>query len=359
MNKTVTIDHTVIGSGCPPYIVAELSANHLGDIDRARKIIRAAKSAGANAIKLQTYTADTLTIDYDGPGFKIEGGLWQGRTLHDLYEEACTPWEWHEELFNLGKKIGITMFSSPFDDSAVSFLETLDCPAYKIASFEILDLELVSSAARTGKPLIISTGLANEDEIADAINTAGEAGCKELVLLHCISSYPTPPEDCHLLTMTDLGDKHNLPVGLSDHTPGIAAALAAVGLGACMIEKHVTLKRDEGGPDAPFSLEPDELEMLTQQSRTAWQALGEINYGIKPSETGNEIFRRSLYVVRDIKEGEAFTRENIRCIRPGFGLAPKYLKEILGCKAVASIQRGTPLNWNHVSGVQDKEKSTL
>lgn len=349
MNKTVTIDNTAIGPGQPPYIVAELSANHLGDINRAREIIRRAKAAGADAVKLQTYTADTLTIDHDGPGFKIEGGLWQGRTLHDLYREAHTPWQWHQELFDFGKEIGITIFSSPFDDSAVEFLEKLDCPAYKIASFEIPDLELISCVARTGKPLIISTGLAHEDEISDAVNTARNSGCDELVLLHCISAYPAPPEEYNLHTMTDLAKKHNLVVGISDHTAGGTVAVAGVALGASMVEKHITLRRDEGGPDAPFSLEPGELEILVQQARAAWQALGEVNYAHTRSEVGNIIFRRSLYVVKDIRAGEAFTRDNIRCIRPGFGLAPKYLAEILGRRATGDVQRGTPLDWSMVA----------
>jgi len=349
MKNTITINNIKIGPGQPPYIVAELSANHLGDINRAREIIKQAKSSGANAVKLQTYTADTLTIDHDGPGFKIEGGLWQGRTLYDLYQKAHTPWEWHQELFDLGKELGITIFSSPFDNTAVEFLETLNCPAYKIASFEILDLELIKCAAQTGKPLIISTGLANEEEISDAVKTAKYSGCSELILLHCISAYPTPPDEYNLLTMVDLHKKHNLVVGISDHTLGVAVAIAGVGLGASMVEKHITLWRDEGGPDAPFSLEPEELKILTQQCRTAWEALGEINYKNKQSESGNIIFRRSLYVVKDINAGEEFTRENIRSIRPGFGLAPKYLPEILRRKAAGKISRGTPLDWSMIA----------
>jgi len=349
MKNTITIDDTRIGPAYPPYIVAELSANHLGDIDRAKEIIRSAKLSGASAVKLQTYTADTLTIDHDGPGFKIEGGLWHGRTLYDLYKEAHTPWEWHQELFDLGKETGITVFSSPFDDTAVEFLETLNCPAYKIASFEIVDLELISHVAQTGKPLIISTGLANEDEISDAINAAKDSGCRELILLHCVSAYPATPEDYHLRTMVDLKEKHNLVVGISDHTLGIAVAIAAVGLGASMVEKHVTLRRDEGGADASFSLEPEELTMLTQQCQIVWQALGDINYEEKQSEKGNVIFRRSLYVIKDIKAGETFTRENVRSIRPGYGIPPKFLPGILGKKAAANIGRGTPIDWKLIN----------
>lgn len=334
-----------IGPGQPPYIVAEISGNHKGDCERAFRIMEAAKEAGADAVKLQTYTADTITIDHDGPGFRIEGGLWHGRTLYDLYQEAHTPWEWHEALFAKGRELGLTVFSSVFDPTAVDFLEGLGTPAYKIASFEVIDIPLIRKAAATGKPLIISSGMADLREIGDAVSAAADAGAGGIAVLHCVSGYPTPPEESNLRTLPDLADKLEVVLGLSDHTLGTIVPVAAVALGAAIIEKHLTLSRADGGPDAAFSLEPAELDTLTEDCRTAWAALGEIQYARKPSEEANALFRRSLYAVEDIATGEPLTTRNVRSIRPGFGLPPKDLPKILGRFAACEIKRGTPLAW--------------
>jgi pseudaminic acid synthase len=346
--KAITINGRRIGAGEPPYIVAEMSGNHNGDIERAFALMEAAKAANADAVKLQTYTADTLTIDHDGPEFRIEGGLWDGRTLYDLYQEAHTPWDWHQALFAKGRDLGITVFSSPFDPTAIDFLEELDAPAYKIASFEAIDLPLIAKAASTGKPLIISTGMANAEEIADAVRTAVDAGDGGVILLHCISAYPAPAEESNLATIDDLAQRFDVAVGLSDHTLGTAVSVAGVALGACFVEKHFTLRRADGGPDATFSLEPAELAVLTAECRTAWNALGEAGYDRKPSETGNMVFRRSLYAVADIAAGEAITEENVRSIRPGYGLAPKYLPDLLGKVAKHAIRRGTAMSLDSV-----------
>lgn len=335
-----------IGPDRPPYVIAEMSGNHNGDIGRAFALIEAAQAAGADAVKLQTYTADTITIDHDGPGFTIEGGLWHGRRLHELYQEAHTPWDWHPRLFEKAAEVGITLFSSPFDPTAVDFLETLGAPAYKVASFEIVDTPLVAHMARTGKPLIVSTGLASPEDIADAVEAARGAGGGGLILLHCTSGYPTPPSQMHLRTMADLGARHGALVGLSDHTMGTAVSVAAVALGACVIEKHFTLARADGGPDAAFSLEPDELARLTRDCRDAWEALGSVHYEEVAAEAASREHRRSLYVVADVRRGESLTTDNIRSIRPGHGLAPKHLHAILGRPAARDLKRGEPLAWD-------------
>jgi N-acetylneuraminate synthase len=349
VGRNITIAGRAIGPDHPPYIIAELSGNHNGDIERAFRLMAAAKAAGADAVKLQTYTADTITIDHDGPGFVIEGGLWHGRRLHELYQEAQTPWNWHAALFARGRELGITVFSTPFDSTAVDLLESLDAPAYKIASFEMIDLPLVQRAAATGKPLIMSTGMANLGEIAESVAAVHEAGGRDLALLHCVSGYPSPPEDANLRTIAHLADAFDVPAGLSDHSRGIGVAVAAVALGATVIEKHLTIARADGGPDSAFSLEPDEFAALVDNCRIAYAALGRVDYSRQASERDNAAFRRSLYVVRDIAAGEPFSEDNVRSIRPGYGLAPKFLPEILGRVARQPIARGTPLSWGLVS----------
>ena len=343
-NKYIEIAGQKIGPDFPPYIIAELSANHNGDINRAFEILEMAKECGADAIKLQTYTQDTLTIDCDKPDFKIEGGLWDGRTLYDLYTEAHMPWDWHKPLFAKAKELGITIFSSPFDTTAVDLLEELGAPAYKIASFEAIDLPLIEYVAKTGKPMIISTGMANKEEIQEAVTTAKNAGCTELVILHCVSGYPAPAQDYNLATIPDMAEHFDVLTGLSDHTIDNTTAITSVVLGACLIEKHVTLDRSGGGPDDSFSLEKPELLSLCQDSKTAWSALGKVNYERKESEKGNLVFRRSLYVVKDIKAGEKFTFDNVKSIRPGYGLPPKNLAIILGKTAVMDILSGTAVS---------------
>jgi N-acetylneuraminate synthase len=341
----IKIDKRIIGNNCPPYIVAELSANHNGDFDRAIEIINIAKEQGADAIKLQTYQADTMTIDSDTDDFQITTGLWKGYNLYKLYQWAQTPYEWHEELFRHSKKIGLTCFSTPFDESAIDLLEDLNSPAYKIASFEATDIPLVKYAASTKKPLIISTGMANYEEISEVVQTARDAGCSELVLLHCVSSYPAPLEAYNLKTIPDLSSEFNVDVGLSDHTMGIDTSLAGIALGACLIEKHVTTSREHTGPDSEFSLEPDELGSLCKQSLSVWKSLGKINYELRDEEKENLRFRRSIYVVEDIEVGEQISIKNIRRIRPSFGLEPKYFDEVLGKTAKVVIKKGTPLSW--------------
>ncbi|HEX4180473.1 MAG TPA: pseudaminic acid synthase [Caulobacteraceae bacterium] len=334
-----------IGPDHPPYVIAEMSGNHNGDIGRAFALIEAAKAAGADAVKLQTYTADTITIDHDGPGFIVEGGLWDGRKLHELYQEAHTPWDWHPRLFDKARETGIAIFSSPFDPTAVDFLESLGAPAFKVASFEIVDTPLIARMARTGKPLIISTGLASPEDITDAVAAARRAGARDLVLLHCTSGYPTPASQMHLRTMGDLARRGTL-VGLSDHTLGTAVAVAATALGACVIEKHFTLARADGGVDSAFSLEPDELARLVADCRDAWAALGSVHYEEVEAEAAGRDHRRSLYVVADVAKGEPLTERNIRSIRPGHGLPPKHLHEVLGRAAARDLKRGEPLGWD-------------
>ncbi|EGQ7933987.1 pseudaminic acid synthase [Vibrio vulnificus] len=352
MIKEISINGRKIGPKHKPYIIAELSANHNGDINRAFQIMEEAKKAGADAIKLQTYTHETITMDCDSEEFQIHGGLWDGQTLYELYKGAHMPWDWHKPLFEKAKELGITIFSSPFDFSAVELLEELDAPAYKIASFEVIDLPLIKRVAQTGKPMIISTGMANEEEIAEAIKTAKENGCQELVVLHCVSGYPAPADQYNLKTIADIAERFDVLSGLSDHTIDNATAVTSVALGACLIEKHVTMDRNGGGADDSFSLEPPELKALCQDTKTAWQALGNVNYERTEAEKGNVKFRRSLYVVKDVAEGEILTSENVRSIRPGFGLAPKHYEAILGKKAKQNIMRGTPLTFDVIETVK-------
>jgi pseudaminic acid synthase len=331
-----------IGPGHPPFIIAELSGNHNGELSRALALIDAAADAGVDAVKLQTYTADTITIDHDGPGFKLEGGLWHGRTLHDLYSEAFTPYEWHEALFAHARSRGLIVFSSPFDETAVELLEGLDAPAFKIASFEAVDLPLIERASRSGKPLIISTGMTDRIEIAAAVQAALGAGAGGVALLHCVSAYPARFEDANLSMIARLAADFGCVTGLSDHTPGTAAAVAAVALGAGIIEKHFTLARADGGPDAAFSLEPAELKQLVDDCRHAHAALGVAEYRRGETEAHNRQFRRSLYVVRDVAAGQVLTTADVRSIRPGFGLEPARLPEVLGRKAARALRRGEP-----------------
>jgi len=346
--ENVVIDGRAIGSDTPPYIIAEMSGNHNGSIERAFRLIEEAKAAGADAIKLQSYRADTITIDHDAPEFLVHGGLWDGRRLYELYEEAHTPWEWHAPLFEKARSVGITIFSAPFDPTAVDMLEELGAPAYKIASPEIVDIPLIEYAARTGKPLIISTGMASYEEISEAVSAARNSGASQIILLHCTSAYPTPPEEANLATIADLSERTGMFTGLSDHTLDTVVATAAVALGACVIEKHFTLSRVEGGVDSAFSLEPAELKRLVEHSRIAWSAIGKPSYRPTKSETGVLKHRRSLYAVKPIKAGEIFTTENIRSIRPANGLPPKYLPQILGKKAACDIGFGQPLSFQYL-----------
>jgi N-acetylneuraminate synthase len=337
-----------IATDAPPYIIAELSANHNGELDIALRIINEAKKAGADAVKLQTYRPDTITLNSEAEEFRVHGGLWDGRTLYELYQEAHMPWDWHKPLFEHAKKLGITIFSSPFDSTAVDLLEDLNAPAYKIASFEAVDLPLIKYVARTGKPMIISTGMADAEEIQEAINAAHEGGCKELAILHCVSGYPAPAADYNLRTIPDMIQRFGLVTGLSDHTLDNATAIASVALGAAVIEKHFTLDRNGGGPDDSFSLEPSELTALCRGARAAWEALGKVDYGRKSSEQGNVKFRRSLYFVKDLKAGDVITEAAVRSVRPGFGLAPKYLDWLIGRRVKSSVASYTPVKLEQV-----------
>lgn len=343
--QRIRIDGRAIGPHEPPYVVAELSANHNGQLSKALRLIEEAKKAGADAVKVQSYKADTITLNCDSEEFKIRGGLWDGRTLYELYEEAHMPWEWHQPLFEHARKVGITLFSSPFDMTAIDLLEDLNAPAYKIASFEAVDLPLIKYAARTGKPLIISTGMADADEIQEAIAAARDGGCKELAVLHCVSGYPAPAQDYNLRTIPDMMDRFGLVTGLSDHTLDNTTALTSVAMGASIIEKHFTLDRSGGGPDDSFSLEPSELAALCQGVKTAWQALGRVDYGRKSSEQGNVKFRRSLYFVKTLKTGDEITPDAIRSVRPGFGLPTKYADALVGQRMNRDVHYGTAVAW--------------
>ncbi len=350
MPKSIRIDNQLIGPAAPPYIVAEMSGNHNGAIERAFRILDAAQSAGANAVKIQTYRPDTITIDHSGPGFLIEGGLWDGRQLYELYEEAHTPWEWHASIFEYAHKIGITIFSTPSDTTAIDLLEELNCPAYKIASPELIDLPLIRCAASTGKPIILSTGMGSLAEISEAIDAARSGGSDDVIVLHCTSAYPTDPEESNLAAMVAIAKRFEVVVGLSDHTPGTTVSAIAIALGANLIEKHFTLDRAEGGVDSDFSLEPAELQELVNAAQIAKVAVGEATF--EPTATEKTVLdiRRSLYVVAPIAKGEQFTPSNIRSIRPGFGMLPKHLDRILGRRATRNLQFGEPLEPSMIDG---------
>jgi len=346
----ITIAGRDISAAHSPYIIAEVSANHNGKLDIALRLIEEAKKAGADAVKLQTYTADTITLNAETEDFQIHGGLWDGKTLYELYKGAHMPWEWHAPLFEHARKVGIPIFSSPFDRTAVDLLEDLNAPAYKIASFEAVDLPLIKYVASTGKPMIISTGMADAEEIQEAIDAARAGGCKELAILHCVSGYPAPAADYNLRTLPDMMQRFGLVTGLSDHTLDNTTAVTSVALGASIIEKHFTLDRSGGGPDDSFSLEPRELQALCRDSKTAWEALGQVDYGRKSSEQGNAQFRRSLYYVKPLKAGDVITADVIRSVRPGFGLPPKETDAILGRKVVRDIAINTPVSFDDVGG---------
>jgi len=350
VNARIQIGKRSIGPGQPTYVIAEMSANHGQRFEKAEEIVRAAKDAGADAVKLQTYTPDTMTIASDREEFRVSGGtLWDGRTLHDLYGEACTPWEWQPRLKKLAEGLGMDCFSSAFDATAVDFLEKMDVPAYKVASFELVDIPLIQKMARTGKPLIMSTGMATVEEIEEALQTVRASGASQIALLKCTSAYPAPAEEMNLRTIPEMAERFGVPVGLSDHTMGIAARVAAVALGACILEKHLTLSRSVPGPDSAFSLEPQEFKAMVDAVRTAEKALGQVNFGSSSKEEASRAFRRSLFVVEDVKKGEAFTAANLRSIRPGYGLHPRHLAEVLGKGAAREIKRGTPLSWELVA----------
>ena len=348
MSKFISISGRKIGEDHLPYVIAEMSANHNGNINNAYKIIDMAKASGADAVKLQTYHPDTITMDMKTPEFMIEDGLWSGQSLYELYKSAFMPWEWHEPLFNYAKKVGITLFSSPFDNTAVDLLEDLNTPAYKIASFEAVDLPLIKYVAQTGKPMIISTGMANYEEIYEAIEAAKDGGCKELAILHCVSSYPAPAEDYNLRTLADMRHKFGLVTGLSDHTIDNTTAITSIVLGTSIIEKHVTLDRNGSGPDDSFSLEFEELKQLCFGVKTSWKALGKIDYGRKSSEQENVKFRRSLYFVKNLEKGEIITCDHVKSIRPGYGLAPKFLVDVIGKVLLKKASAGDPVGFEHI-----------
>ena len=346
--KPISISDRKIGRGHPPFIIAEMSGNHNQSLNRALEIVEAAAACGAHALKLQTYTADTMTLDLDQGEFFIsdESSLWKGTSLYKLYQEAHTPWEWHRPIFNRAKQLGLICFSTPFDESAVDFLESLSCPAYKIASFENTDLPLIRRVAATGKPMIISTGMATLAELDETVTAARETGCNDLVLLKCTSNYPASPENTNILTIPHIRELFSVQVGLSDHTMGIGVAVAAVALGATIIEKHFTLRRADGGVDSAFSLEPDEMRSMVVETERAWQALGSIGYGPTDAEKPSMKFRRSLYIAKDMKAGDVLTRENLRMVRPGYGLPPKYFDALLGKKVKKDTPKGTAVRWD-------------
>jgi pseudaminic acid synthase len=350
MSTLIEINGRLIGPGQPAYIIAEMSANHGQDFDQAVRILEAAKTSGADAIKLQTYTPETMTIDCDNPHFRISGTMWDGRNLFDLYGEAYTPWEWQPRLMEVADNVGIDLFSTPFDETAVDFLEGIGVPAHKVASFENVDLPLLRKVARTGKPVIMSTGMATLAEIDEAVGTLREHGNRELALLKCTSAYPASAGQMHLRTIPHLAEAFNVPVGLSDHTLDVAVPVAAVALGACLIEKHFTLDRAVRGPDSTFSLEPHEFRAMVDAVRTAEDALGQVHYGVSETERASQVFRRSLFVVNDIRAGQMFTRENVRVIRPGIGLHSRHLDEVVGRSALCDIPRGTPVSWDLIGG---------
>jgi len=349
MSSHIQIGEHRVGPGHPGYVVAELSANHNQDFDQAVKIIQAAKDSGADAVKLQTYTADTITIACDREPFRIAGGtLWDGRTLHELYREAYTPWEWQPKLKQVANDLGMDLFSTPFDESAVDFLEEMKVPAHKLASFELVDIALIQKMARTGKPLIMSTGMATAEEIEEAVQAARQAGATQIALLKCTSAYPATADDMNLRTIPELARRFAVPAGLSDHTMGNAVAVAAVTLGACIIEKHITLSRTSKGPDSEFSLEPQEFKAMVEAIRTTERALGAVHFGASAQEASSLVFRRSLFVVEDLRRGEEFTARNVRSIRPAHGLHTRHLPQVLGRRAARDIARGTPLDWDLV-----------
>lgn len=346
--RGINIGDKVPGTANRPFIVAEMSGNHNHSLDRALKIVEAAAAAGVDAVKLQTYTADTMTLNLNNDEFFIndENNLWKGKSLYELYQEAYTPWEWHKPIFDRCKELGLIAFSTPFDETAVDFLETLDVPCYKIASFENTDLPLIKKIALTGKPMIISTGMAAVAELDETVRTAREAGCENIILLKCTSTYPATPEDSNLLTIPHMRQLFNCQVGLSDHTMGIGAAVASIALGATFIEKHFTLSRADGGVDSAFSMEPQEMRTLVTESKQAWQALGRIQYGASAQERDSLKFRRSIYITADLKAGDVLTPDNVRIIRPGYGLKPKYLDVVLGKEVTIDLKMGTPLTWD-------------
>lgn len=349
MIRKVQIGKHCIGPGESTYVIAEMSANHGQSFDKAVEIVHAARDAGADAIKLQTYTPDTITIASDRNEFRVGGGtLWDGRSLHDLYAEAYTPWDWQPRLKQVAEDLGMDLFSSAFDSTAVEFLEKMDVPAHKVASFELVDIPLIQRMARTGKPLIMSTGMATVEEIEEALQSARAAGATEIALLKCTSAYPAPAEEMNLRTIPEMVRRFGVPVGLSDHTMGIAAPVAAVALGACIVEKHLTLSRSTPGPDSAFSLEPQEFKAMVDAVRTAEIALGQVQFGLSAKEEASRTFRRSLFVVEDVKQGEIFTATNLRSIRPGHGLHTRHLAEVLGKPAAREIKRGTPMSWEFV-----------